>query len=98
MLMRQAPCRPLGLTEESLWSESWVGQEGPRPVRAAGGGGVVCAAVCCVLLRALAGEMHSAEEESVPAGASFQRSYEASPVAPASPMRELRWAFNRLGN
>ena len=70
----------------------------PPPCEGGRGGGVVCAAVCCVLLRALAGEMHSAEEESVPAGASFQRSYEASPVAPASPMRELRWAFNRLGN
>ena len=46
MLMRQAPCRPLGLTEESLWSESWVGQEGPRPVRVAGGGRVCCRVLC----------------------------------------------------
>lgn len=86
--MRQAPCQPLGLTEAALWSEPWVEQGGPRPVRA---GGRVC---CRVLLRALAGEVNSAEEELVPAGAAFQRSHEASPVAPASPMRKLRWAPN----
>lgn len=77
--MRQAPCQPLGLTEASLWSEPWVGQGGPRPVRA---GGRVC---CRVLLRALAGEMNSAEEESVPAGA-----------VPELRVHELRVATGRI--
>ena len=86
----QAPSRPLGLSEASCGqSPGW-----DRVAPARRGQGAVRAGLCCVPLRALAGKMHSTEEGSALAGASFQRPYKASPVASASLMRKLRWAPN----